>query len=400
MSSRANAAKNSSALSKPAFAATASSFSAVCPRRASSRSTSARPCATVASCCCALNHWRTFARARLLCTYPSSALSQSRDGPPCLVVMTSTCWPFGEPVVERHHLAVDLRAAAAVPESRVHRIREVDRRRAARQVDDLALRRQHVDRVGEEALLERRQPLARVRDGVLPVEHLPQPRDLLVERRVVAHAVPAAFLVAPVRGDAVLRVLVHLPRADLHLERLVAGPDDRRVQRPVVVGLRLRDVVVELARQRRPQVVHDAERRVAILHGVDEDAHGADVVQRVDARLLALHLAADAVDVLRPPGDLRRGAGRGEFRLQRRDDVADVALRGRAGARRASARSPCTSRARARAGTGPRAPTSAARRRGDWRAARRGRAPRARPACASRRRRSSARAAPACARRA
>jgi hypothetical protein len=26
------------------------------------------PCASVSSCCCALNHWRTFVRARWLCT--------------------------------------------------------------------------------------------------------------------------------------------------------------------------------------------------------------------------------------------------------------------------------------------------------------------------------------------
>ena len=49
-------------------------------------------------------------------------------------------------VVERHHRAVDARAAAAMAEVGVHRVGEIDRRRAARQVDDLALRRQHVDR--------------------------------------------------------------------------------------------------------------------------------------------------------------------------------------------------------------------------------------------------------------
>jgi hypothetical protein len=32
------------------------------------------------------------------------------------------------------------------------------------------------------------------------------------------------FLVLPVRGDAVLRALVHAPGADLQLDRLAAGP--------------------------------------------------------------------------------------------------------------------------------------------------------------------------------
>jgi hypothetical protein len=74
----------------------------------------------------------------------------------------------------------------------------------------------------------------------------------------------AAFLVAPVRGDAELGVLVHLARADLHFERLALRADHRGVQRAVVVALGLGDVVVELARDRRPQVVHHAERGVAL----------------------------------------------------------------------------------------------------------------------------------------
>jgi hypothetical protein len=49
-----------------------------------------------------------------------------------------------------------------------------------------------------------------------------------------------------------------------------------------------------------------AERRIAVLDVVDQDPHGADVVEAVDAGLLAPHLEPDAVDVLRPAGDLRR----------------------------------------------------------------------------------------------
>ena len=151
--------------------------------------------------------------------------------------------------MQRHHRAVDARAAAPVAEARVHGVREIDRRRAHRQIDDLALRRQHVDGVGEEAALERGEPLGRVGDRVLPVEHLPQPRDAVLERGVAARALLRAFLVAPVRGDAVFGMLVHLARADLHLERLALRADHRRVQRAIVVGLRLRDVIVELARR-------------------------------------------------------------------------------------------------------------------------------------------------------
>ena len=211
-----------------------------------------------------------------------------------------------ERVMERHHRAVDARAAAPMTEARVHGVGEIDRRRAHRQIDDLALRRQHVDRVGEKAALERREPLGGIDDRILPVEHLAQPCDAILERGIAPHALRRALLVAPVRGDAVLGMLVHLARADLHLERLAFGPDHRGVQRSIVVGLRFRDVVVELARQRRPEVMDAAERRIAVLDVVDQDPHGADVVEAVDARLLAPHLEPDAVDVLRPAGDLRR----------------------------------------------------------------------------------------------
>ena len=119
---------------------------------------------------------------------------------------------------------------------------------------------------------------------------------------------------------------MHLARADLHLERLALRPDHRGVQRPVVVRLRLGDVVVELARQRRPQLVDDAEHRVAIAHVVDEHAHRADVVERLDAAALAAHLAPDAEDVLRPAADLGVDAHGAKLALERGDHLVDVAL--------------------------------------------------------------------------
>ncbi len=103
-------------------------------------------------------------------------------------------------------------------------------------------------------------------------------------------------------------------------------PDDRGVQRLVVVRLGLGDVVVEFARDRRPQVVHDAERRVAVLDLVDQNAHGADVVERVDARLLAAHLVPDAVDVLGAAADFGLDAGRGKLAAQRLLHAVDVVL--------------------------------------------------------------------------
>jgi hypothetical protein len=77
-------------------------------------------------------------------------------------------------------------------------------------------------------------------------------------------------------------MLVHLASADLDLERLFAGPDDRRVQRAVQVVFRRCDVVVELARNIRPQAVDDAERRVTIGERRYDDAYRPDVVELVE----------------------------------------------------------------------------------------------------------------------
>ena len=50
------------------------------------------------------------------------------------------------------------------------------------------------------------------------------------------------------------------------------------------------DVVVELARDRTPQGVDDAQRGVAVTEVVDEDADRVDVVDLAELGALALHL--------------------------------------------------------------------------------------------------------------
>src|SRR5512139_2245634 len=177
--------------------------------------------------------------------------------------------------VERHHRTVDLGAAAAMTQIGVHGISEVHRRGTAVERHHPSLRSQHVDLVLEQLGPELFGEFAAVGDVVLPLQDAPEPGDLFLVLRVL----PASFLVAPVRGYAELRVAVHVEGADLHLERAVLGADHRGVQRTVVVALRLRDVVVELARDRLPQVVHQAQYRVAVDFVLHQHAHRADVVK-------------------------------------------------------------------------------------------------------------------------
>ena len=172
---------------------------------------------------------------------------------------------------------------------------KVDRRRAGGQVDHIALRREHEHLVGEHVHLQVVEKVLRV-GLLLRLEQAADPGELLLVAGLGALA--AAGLVFPVRRDAVLRCHVHLPRADLHLERDALRADDRRVHALVHVRLRRADVILEAAGQRLIHVVDDAEHVVAVGDRVHDDAECAEVKNAVDVELLRVHLAVDAVDVL------------------------------------------------------------------------------------------------------
>src|SRR5439155_22588023 len=113
--------------------------------------------------------------------------------------------------------------------------------------------------------------------------------------------VPAA-VVSQVSGDAEVRRLVHLARADLDLERSSLRTDDGRVQRAVAVELRHGDVVLEPTGHRPPQGMDQAEGAVAVarsfvagpLHG---HTHRRQVVDLVELATLLRHLVVDGVEM-------------------------------------------------------------------------------------------------------
>ena len=154
-----------------------------------------------------------------------------------------------------------------------------------------------------DAVIDRLGALPPVGDLVAPRQQLAQPGDLLLEGAFAPRRL-ARLLVAPVRGDAELRLSVHLLGADLHFERSAGRADHRGVERLVEVSLRPRDVVVELLRDRLPQVVHHAERGVAILDRGHDDAQRPHIVELAEVERLGAHLVPDRVDVLRPAVEL------------------------------------------------------------------------------------------------
>ncbi len=232
-----------------------------------------------------------------------------------------------QPVGQRHDTVVDARATAAMPDHGVHVICKIQRRGTLRQIDHLALGGQRVHAVFDQLGIQRAGQLA-----MLALLHLLQqlahPQNLAVEGLFAALA---AFLVFPVRGHAEFGLSVHFEGTDLDFDRAPFRADHRGMQRTVVVGLGPGDVIVELARHRRPQRMHRTQRGVAGGHVIDHDPHRTDVIQLIERQTLFLHLPPDAVDVLRPPAHLRAQALLGKRCRQGALDRFQVALARHAG---------------------------------------------------------------------
>ena len=104
------------------------------------------------------------------------------------------------------------------------------------------------------------------------------------------------------------------------------GPDDGGVQRLVEVELRHRDVVLEAAQHRCPQRVDRAQRAVAVLHGVDDDAHADEVLHLVELLAPHDHLLVDRPVVLLTTEDGRVDVEVGEAVAQLRQHEAQSIL--------------------------------------------------------------------------
>src|SRR5262245_3379468 len=225
-------------------------------------------------------------------------------------------------VAERDELGVHLRADAVLADLGVHRVGEVERRRALREGLDVALGREHVDLVREEVDPDGVHEFPRVLRVLLRLDQLTQPHQRLVEL-VLARL---ALLVEPVGGDSLLGDAVHLARTDLDLHRIALGADHRRVERLVHVHLRHRDEVLEAARDGLPQGMDDAESAVAVARRGRDGADGREIVDLVELPALVVHLLPDRVEVLGASADLGIDADLGELALHDRNDLVDVGL--------------------------------------------------------------------------
>ena len=291
------------------------------------------PASTASSRRSLVNHCRILVRAR----DEPTKLSQSCDGPAVgeREVKISTTSPLESLLSRRDQRAVDPGADGAVADLGVHREGEVDRRGLPGQADDVALGREDEDLLRTEVVAQRLEELAGLLGLALPVQQLAQPQHVvgradLGRRTELAGAGPAAgpraLLVLPVRGDAVVGGAVHVVRADLQLDRLAVRADHRRVQRLVHVELRHRHEVLEAAGQRLPVGVHDAQRRVAVAHRVDQDPDADEVPDVGEVAAADDHLLVDRVVVLGPAGDDGLDLRGLELLADRRGDLGQVGV--------------------------------------------------------------------------
>lgn len=92
----------------------------------------------------------------------------------------------------------------------------------------------------------------------------------------------------------------------------------------ITVAFGVGDVVVELAGNGLPEAVDDAQRGVTLGDGIDQNPHGADVEQAVEAEFFLHHFFVNGVDVFRTAGDFKVDIVFFEFRTQDIEEVFDV----------------------------------------------------------------------------
>ena len=232
---------------------------------------------------------------------------------------------------QRHQASVHPGADTSVADLGVNRVGQVDRCGVLRQCDDVTLGSEDVDLGGVELETQRFEELPRIVGLPLPLVDLLHPVQLGGVRVEIAAAVLAAlavglFLVLPVRGHTVLGAPVHLVSADLELHRMVAGTQDRGVQRLVHVVLRHRDVILEPPGQRIPPGVQHAERAVTVAGGVDQHPQPDQIVDVGEVAATHHHLLVDRVVVLGTPVDRRLDAGLGQVLLGLIDHLTQLPL--------------------------------------------------------------------------
>ena len=189
----------------------------------------------------------------------------------------------------------------------MHRIGEIDRRRAGRQFDDAAFRRKDVNFVREEIGFHALDKFKRTARALLQLQQALQPA---LGANLRGSAAFARLFISPVRGDPHFRHLIHIFGTDLHLDRHAVRTDHRGMQRLIAVGFGDSDVIFHTAWTRFVQAVHLTEHAIAGVHVLHDHAESVDIHDGVKALLFQRHFAVDRVEMFFTAAD---AAGNARF---------------------------------------------------------------------------------------
>ena len=100
-------------------------------------------------------------------------------------------------------------------------------------------------------------------------------------------------------GNADLCGLMHLPRADLHLQHHALRTDNRGVKRLVHVAFGSGDKVFEAGDDRRIHGVDQAQNVVAFRYGIDQNTKRQKIVDFIKRSSTHVHFLVNAAEILR-----------------------------------------------------------------------------------------------------
>ena len=184
-----------------------------------------------------------------------------------------------------NHPAIHARPGARVAYFRVNHVSEIDRRRAARQLNDPAHGSKRVNILGVEIELERVNEFTRVLHFLRPFDQ----RAQHLQRFVIVAFAALPFLVLPMRGHTFFGYPVHLLGANLYFERLAFRTDYRGVQRLIKIVARRGNPVLEPARHRLPGVMDYAESPITMANLIgSNDPGGHQIVDLIKNDFLSM----------------------------------------------------------------------------------------------------------------
>ncbi len=228
--------------------------------------------------------------------------------------------PIAQRRAQWHQAAVDFGGDTAIADVGVDRVREIHRRGAGGQAQNLSFRREHVHLVREEIDFDALEEFL----GTSTLLDLHQTRQPFAGAVVLdaAEGVAAGF-VLPVRRDAGFGYTVHLLGTNLHFDGDAVRAEQGRVQGLVPVDARDRDVVLEPSRHGLVDAVHQAERAITRIRAVDDDAKTVDIDHFIQRDVLALHFLVNAIEMLLAAVDVADELGFFQRPLEGLGDLGD-----------------------------------------------------------------------------